>query len=87
MGAGMDSPPLFLLEDEMRIVIVKTETGLRGVVASRQTAVMRWLRAQPGWATGNMIWRYHDGSGWADGSHESWMHINSVTTVPLHVVY
>jgi hypothetical protein len=32
-------------------------------------------------------WRYHDGSGWADGSPESWEHIDALPSTVAVEIY
>lgn len=36
---------------------------------------------------GVVAWRYHDGSGWADGSDEAWKHIDQLPSVLSNQIY
>lgn len=45
-------------------------------VARTKIALNEWRKRYN--AADILAWRYHDGSGWADGSPDAWQHVNVI---------
>lgn len=61
----------------MHVLVIQSDTQRTMFISprgKRRLQTMIDLAKGKGWA-----WRYHDGSGWADGSDESWEVIQAIT--------
>ena len=61
----------------MKVLIAINSQGQEYAIVSNRAAALRGYIAEA--KRNGKVWRYHDGNGWADGSEESWRHIQSVT--------
>ena len=69
----------------MHVMAVILDNGnCHFAVAATKTAVTRWRKAWP--QSMIVAWRYHDGSGWADGSPDAWTQINQIVGHEAEIV-
>jgi len=69
----------------MRFMVIVLMSGeVRGAVTRTKKQAFSWRDAvrKNVHDVNIAAWRYHDGSGWADGSEGAWEHVNSL---PSHV--
>ena len=70
----------------MRFMVLALASGdIVGAVTRTRKQAESWLRTMAE-AHELAAWRYHDGSGWADGSTGAWKYIQDLPTSVMVVV-
>jgi hypothetical protein len=71
----------------MRAMVLVDLLGNEHVAVAATHKALKIWKAKKLMNLGSIIaWRYHDGSGWADGSPDAWKHINSIVSKKAEIV-